>query len=840
MVQALAKMIFGSSNDRIVKSTMKIVENINSWESTISSLDDDALRSKTAEFKQRLAHNETLDDILPEAFACVREAAHRSIGLRHYDVQLLGGIILHRGNITEMRTGEGKTLVATAPVYLNALSGQGVHVVTVNDYLAKRDAQWMGQIYAFLGLSTGVVVPNMEDEARRNAYACDITYVTNNELGFDFLRDNLRLSLDAIVQRGHNFAIVDEVDSILIDEARTPLIISGPAEDSSDMYKQVDPLIRGLDVQYVELDEKTKNATLSEHGLEYMEQLLTRQGVLQDGGLYDTQNISVLHHINQAVRAHFVYVKDKDYIVDNGDIVIIDEFSGRKMQGRRFGEGLHQAIEAKEGVVIAAENQTLASITFQNYFRMYKCLSGMTGTAMTEAGEFEEIYGLQTVEIPTHEPIRRIDNEDEVYRTSAERDDAVIQQIAVCYNRKQPILIGTASIERSEHFSKLLKQVGIPHNTLNARNHEHEADIIANAGVKGAVTIATNMAGRGTDIKLGGLHATEDQRQAVLDVGGLYVLGTERHESRRIDNQLRGRSGRQGDLGETKFYLSLEDDLMRIFGSDRLDGLLQKMGIEKGEAIVHSWVTKALEKAQKKVEAHHFDVRKQLIKYDDVTNEQRQAMFDLRKAYMVDTDIFNTADELRYQWIENTVDTCIPEGALPSVWNWEKLKADAFTYFGVAIPTDTWQNEDGVDAQDIFTRIKAVSDEKIHALYDIDREGIAQIVQSILIQILDQTWKEHLLQMDYLRQGIGLRAYGQKDPLNEYKAEAYTLYEGFLNHAKMMTVQYMSHMEIRPAEDEEAEQKPQKSRANVSELPTRNGPCACGSGRKYKHCCGRI
>ncbi len=835
----------GSSNDRIVKTTLKTVQKINALESEISALSDDALRAKTNAFKTRLQDGATLDSILIEAYACVREASVRTIGLRHYDVQLVGGIILHNGNIAEMRTGEGKTLVATAPVYLNALSGKGVHVVTVNDYLAKRDAEWMGAVYGFLGLSTGVIVPNISDEDRRSAYACDVTYVTNNELGFDFLRDNLRLNLDDIVQRGHNFAIVDEVDSILIDEARTPLIISGPSEDSSALYQGVNRLVEKLDTQFVEKDEKSRNANLNEAGLQHMERQLDDMGALQNGGLYDNENISLLHHLNQAIRAHFIYVKDKDYIVEDGQVIIIDEFSGRKMQGRRYGEGLHQAIEAKENVTIAAENQTLASITFQNYFRMYDRLSGMTGTAMTEAGEFEEIYGLQTVEIPTNVTINRKDNEDEVYRTSAERDNAVVAQVKQCHNKGQPILLGTASIEKSEHFSALLKKQKVPHNTLNARNHEREADIIANAGVSGMVTIATNMAGRGTDIKLGGVDASEQDRQQVLSAGGLYVLGTERHESRRIDNQLRGRSGRQGDVGETKFYLSLEDDLMRIFGSDRLDGFLQKMGLEEGEAITHSWVSKALEKAQKKVEGHNFEIRKQLIKYDDVTNDQRHAMFKLRKSYMTDTNILATIDDLRYQVLENTVDTAIPENTLPSQWNTEKLKVDCLTYFGLDIPLDNWLDEDGVDAQEIFTRIQTLSDKKINALYDIDRQSVGELIRSVVVQILDQTWKEHLLQMDHLRQGIGLRAYGQKDPLNEYKSDAYDLYTGFLNQARMFAVQYLSHMQIRPVEETDTErqrtaQQAKQTKSNVTSLPTRNRPCPCGSGKKFKHCCGKI
>ena len=838
MIGKVLKSIFGSSNDRAIKKTIKIVEKINAFEDSIAKLSDAELRSKTDEFKERFVKGETLDALLAESFAVVREASKRTIGLRHYDVQLLGGIILHQGNITEMRTGEGKTLVATAPVYLHAITGKGVHVVTVNEYLATRDAKWMGQVYDFLGLSTGVITPNISNEGRKIAYLCDVTYATNNELGFDFLRDNLCLTLEDMVQRGHNLAIVDEVDSILIDEARTPLIISGPAEDSSDMYKNVNRIIPHIDTTWIELDEKQKSANPTEEGLQHIEKLLEKENILQEGLLYDQNNISLLHHVNVAIRAHFAYEAEKDYIVENGEVVIIDEFSGRKMQGRRYGEGLHQAIECKENVAIQQENQTLASITFQNYFRMYKTLSGMTGTAMTEAGEFEEIYNLQTIEIPTNITPQRIDNQDEVYRTTVEKDEAVIAQLRICNKKKQPVLLGTASIDQSEHYSELLKSAGIKHNVLNARNHLAEADIIADAGKLGSVTIATNMAGRGTDIKLGGINSSDAERLAILETGGLYVLGTERHESRRIDNQLRGRSGRQGDVGETKFYLSLEDNLMRIFGSSRIDSMLQKLGLEYGESITHPWVSKALEKAQQKVEGHNFEIRKQLIKYDDVTNDQRKAMFALRKKYMTADNIFEIADEMRDQTLEDTLTAFIPQNSVQAQWNIEGLKQEVRSLFAIDAPMQEWADEDGVNEQEIYTRLKNASGENVSRRRNVNIEIMTDATKNLLIQILDANWKEHLLAMDHLRQGIGLRAYGQKDPLREFKTEAFTLFEEFLRQSSHISTQYLSYVSIETEEEAQKKEIKQKNQTVHGSNPTRNSPCPCGTGKKYKHCCG--
>ena len=839
MIGKVLKSIFGSSNDRAIKENLKIVEQINAFEDSITKLSDAELRSKTNEFKERFAKGETLDALLAESFAVVREASKRTIGLRHYDVQLLGGIILHQGNITEMRTGEGKTLVATAPVYLHAITGKGVHVVTVNEYLATRDAKWMGQVYEFLGLSTGVVTPSISSEDRKKAYLCDVTYATNNELGFDFLRDNLCLALDDMVQREHNFAIIDEVDSILIDEARTPLIISGPAEDSSAMYKSVNHIMQHIDPVWIELDEKQKSANPTEEGLQHIEKLLEKENIIVEGLLYDQNNISLLHHVNVAIRAHFAYQANKDYIVENGEVIIIDEFSGRKMQGRRYSEGLHQAIECKENVTIQQENQTLASITFQNYFRMYNTLSGMTGTAITEAGEFEEIYDLQTVGIPTNIAPQRIDNQDEVYRTAVEKDEAVIAQVKICHQKKQPVLLGTASIEQSEHYSKLLKSANIKHNILNARNHLAESDIIADAGRLGSVTIATNMAGRGTDIKLGGINGSDSDRLEILEAGGLYVLGTERHESRRIDNQLRGRSGRQGDIGETKFYLSLQDNLMRIFGSNRIDSMLQKLGLKHGESITHPWVSKALEKAQQKVEAHHFEIRKQLIKYDDVTNDQRKAMFALRKKYMTTDNIFEIADEMHDQALEDTLTTFIPQNSVPAQWNVDGLKQEVRSLFAINAPMQEWVDEDGVDEQEIYTRLKNTSRQNISKCRNVNIEIMNDATKTLLIQILDANWKEHLLAMDHLRQGIGLRAYGQKDPLREFKTDAFTLFEDFLRQSSHISTQYLSYLSIE-TEEEEAQKKEikQKGQTVHGSDPSRNSPCPCGAGKKYKHCCG--
>lgn len=844
MLNTILKSLFGTANSRTIASTMKTVQNINDLETHMVSLSDSQLRAKTEEFKQKLSRGSTLSDILHEAFAVTRETARRVLGLRQYDVQLAGGIILHQGNIAEMRTGEGKTLVATAPVYLHALRGKGVHVVTVNDYLAKRDAQWMGAVYTMLGLTTGVVVSNMEEADRKKAYACDITYATNNELGFDFLRDTLQLNMKDMVQRGHDFAIVDEVDSILIDEARTPLIISGPADASSDIYLKVDAMVKTFDRSWVEKDEKNKDASLSEKGLKAVEDICQKRRLLHGESLFAYKNIFLLHHINQAVKAHFAFRIEKDYIVDKGKVIIIDEFTGRSMQGRRYGEGLHQAIEAKENVKVRQENQTLASITFQNYFRMYKTLSGMTGTAMTEAGEFEEIYRLNSVEIPTNLPSKRLDHQDQIYRTSVERDMAIVEQVKKCTKLQQPILIGTSSIEQSDHFSKLLKKTGIKHHVLNAKNHMAEAEIIANAGALGAVTIATNMAGRGTDIKLGGRDATKEHYQAVLKAGGLFVLGTERHEARRIDNQLRGRSGRQGDVGETKFYLSLEDNLMRVFGSQNMKNLLKKLGLKTGEAISHPWVSRALERAQQKVEAHNFDIRKQLIKYDDVSNEQRKVMLALRKEYMTTKDIFGVADEMRYQTLEGLVEKSLKKGVPPAMWEMGQLHKDIKTFLALELTLDDWKQEQYIDDQKIFIRIKNASDAHVEKLRKVDKDLMQEGTRSILLQTLDFSWKEHLLHLDHLRQGIGLRAYGQKDPLNEYKAEAYDLFENFLHTATNNATQCLSYMVLESASAIE-EQTPQSSyQINLEQespehkKPSRNSPCPCGSGKKYKRCCG--
>lgn len=855
MIGSAVRKIFGSSNDRFVKSQRAIVKKINALEGEISALDDNALKAKTAEFKDRLNKGETEDQLLVEAFAVVREASKRTLGLRQHDVQMIGGIVLHKGMIAEMRTGEGKTLVAVAPIYLNALSGKGTHVVTVNDYLAQRDATWMGEIYNFLGLSVGVILPSISDDERQAAYACDVTYATNNELGFDYLRDNLKFELKTMVQREHHFAIVDEVDSILIDEARTPLIISGPAEDVSQVYRAIDTLLPQLADEHYEKDEKKKTITLTEAGQVHVETLLKEAGILQSGALYDVENVMFVHHINQALKAHKMFTKDKDYIVKDGQVVIIDEFTGRMMQGRRYSDGLHQALEAKEGVSIQMENQTLASVTFQNYFRMYGKLSGMTGTAMTEAAEFEEIYNLRVVDIPTHKPVARQDHHDEIYRTSAERDEAVIKQIQGCVAKKQPVLVGTVSIEKSEDFSKQLQKLGIAHNVLNARQHGTEALTIAEGGLPGAVTIATNMAGRGTDIKVGGneelalakalqgitdqgkideittkiTHEIAKNKEVGLNAGGLYVIGTERHESRRIDNQLRGRSGRQGDPGESKFFISLEDDLMRIFGSERMDSMLGKLGIERGEAIIHPWISKALEKAQKKVEEHHFEIRKQLLKYDNVMNDQRQAIFSQRRDLMEQDDISEVIKDMYAETVEDAVLTAMPPESLPDTWDTDSLRMDCIRLLGVDCPINDWVSEEGVDPDTINERLqKIATDVQTFRESEFGSDAMRDIEKNVMLQVLDHLWKEHLLSLDHLRQGIGLRAYAQRDPLNEYKREAFSLFESLLSNLRWTTVQYLSHIQMAD---------PNK-RSNYT--PNRNAKCSCGSGQKYKHCCGAL
>lgn len=867
MFSGLAKSLFGDSNSREIKRLEAQIEGVNACEAEFTALSDDALKNMTNIFRERLQTGESEDKLLPEAFATVREAARRTLGQRHFDVQMIGGLVLHQGGIAEMKTGEGKTLVATLAVYLNALSGKGVHVVTVNDYLASRDAGWMGQIYEFLGLTVGCIVSGLDDGERRKAYQCDVTYGTNNEFGFDYLRDNLKFSLEDMVQRDHHFAIVDEVDSILIDEARTPLIISGPAETSVELYTSADGQVGALVNEDYELDEKTRSVTFTEAGIQHAEQLLMDAGLMSEGSLYDIANVSLLHHMTQALRAHKLFQRDTHYMVRQGQVVIIDEFTGRAMDGRRYSDGLHQAIEAKEKVEIQAENQTLASVTYQNYFRLYDKLAGMTGTALTEAGEFSEIYKLEVTAIPTNRIISRIDSDDEVYRTSKERDEAVISQIETCQKNGQPVLVGTVSIEKSELLSNALKTRKIEHKVLNARFHEEEAKIIALAGVPGAVTIATNMAGRGTDIQLGGNYemrvaeeATDTEgkiddkkaakiaaeieslKEKALAAGGLYVMGTERHESRRIDNQLRGRTGRQGDPGASKFFLSLEDDLMRIFGSERLDGMLQKLGLEEGEAVIHPWINKAVEKAQSKVEAHNFEIRKQLLKYDDVMNDQRQVVFAQRREIMHDQDVSDTVREMRYDTIDQIVSDAIPAGSFAEQWDAEQLQSASQQVLGLEVPGADWVAEDGIADEEITERLQNLSDSYMAekaVRFGPDLMRMAE--KSLLLQVLDQQWKEHLLQLEQLRQGINLRAYAQKDPLNEYKREAFAMFESMLGSMRRTVTLALSHVEVAPP----AQQAPQTdTSAGAAAMPAdgkipRNAPCPCGSGRKYKHCHGK-
>jgi preprotein translocase subunit SecA len=884
MFASLARRIFGSANDRTVKQLRKRVERINALEPAFEALSDAELRAKTDEFRERLDKGETLDQLLEPAFATVREAAKRTLGQRHFDVQLVGGMVLHQGAIAEMKTGEGKTLVATLAVYLNALRGLGAHVVTVNDYLARRDAAWMGKIYEFLGMSVGCVVPQIDEAARRAAYAADITYGTNNEFGFDYLRDNMRQSRAAMVQRGHVFAVVDEVDSILIDEARTPLIISGPAEDSSELYRAVDALIPKLADDEWEKDEKQRAVSLTEKGHEHMQALLAELGLLKEGDLYDIQNVSLVHHVNQALRAHKLFTRDVDYIVKDRQVVIVDEFTGRMMPGRRYSDGLHQALEAKEKVTIQPENQTLASITFQNYFRLYEKLAGMTGTAVTEAAEFGEIYRLDVIEIPTHMPMIRKDEDDEVYRSAAEKIQAIVDEIADAHSRGQPVLVGTVSIEKSEALAAQLKKRKIPHQVLNARYHEQEAMIIAQAGRLGAVTIATNMAGRGTDIQLGGnaemriateLGADPDparvaairaeveaEREKVRAAGGLYVIGTERHESRRIDNQLRGRSGRQGDPGRSKFFLSLEDDLMRIFGSDRMDGMLQKLGLKDGEAIVHPWINKALEKAQQKVEARNFEIRKQLLKFDDVMNDQRKVVYEQRLEFIDAEDVADAVRAMRHQVIEDLVDKHVPAGSHAETWDLEALAKDVERVLALDAPVADWAKEEGIAEEEIKARLIEASDAQVARKLETYGPEILRLAEkSLLLQILDHLWKEHLLQLEHLRQGIHLRGYGQRDPLNEYKKEAFVLFDAMLSNLRRTVTQYLTHLEIRMAPPPQPEPAPALVAAAAATVrepalvgagggdardPStwgrvgRNAPCPCGSGKKYKQCHGRF
>ncbi len=911
MFGAIARRLFGTANDRVLKTMHAHIAAINALEAEIQPLSDEQLAARTVWFRERLAAGETLDDIMVEAFATVREAAKRVLGQRHFDVQLLGGMVMHQGKIAEMKTGEGKTLVATLPVYLNALTGAGVHVVTVNDYLASRDAGWMGRVYRFLGLSVGIIVHGLDDDERAAAYKCDVTYATNNELGFDYLRDNMKFQLDEMVQRPFNYAIVDEVDSILIDEARTPLIISGPTEDNSELYRLVDAVMPHLVDSDYEKDEKLRAVALTEEGIEHIEALLREAGLMK-GYLYDIGNVNLVHHVNQALRAHTLFARDVDYMVKDDKVVLIDEFTGRMMEGRRYSEGLHQALEAKEHVEIQNENQTLASITFQNLFRLYPKLAGMTGTALTEAGEFQEIYNLAVVEIPTNVPVQRRDHDDEVYRTAREKHDAIVTLIEDCRTRGQPVLVGTTSIEKSELLSELLKKKKIPHKVLNARYHEQEATIVAQAGRPGAVTIATNMAGRGTDIQLGGnaemriaeelanlpegpdRTAREESIRAevaqakkdILAIGGLYVVGTERHESRRIDNQLRGRSGRQGDPGDSKFFLSLDDDLMRIFGSERMDGMLQKLGLEEGEAIIHPWINKAVAKAQEKVEARNFDTRKNVLKYDDVMNDQRKVIYEQRKELMQVEDVSEEITGMRHEVVEELVSRCIPERAYPEEWDVTGLHEETLRIFNLDLPVKEWAVEEGIADPEIRHRILEATDRKMaEKAANIGPDTMRTVEKSLLLQILDSSWKEHLLQLDHLRQGIGLRAYGQRDPLNEYKREAFNLFEGMLHDLRERVTSVLAHVDIQfgspegdaffaphmPLEMHETREDPAFAQSGAMgggfgdgfggdvypqpqpvRNPTfdprdpatwtatpRNAPCPCGSGKKYKQCHGK-
>ena len=897
----LTKAVFGNPNARKVKAAWPVIEQINALEADFEALSDQGLLDKTADLRARAVGGAPLDDLLIEAFANCREAAKRALGLRAFDVQLMGGYFLHKGNIAEMKTGEGKTLVATFPAYLNALTGRGVHIVTVNDYLARRDAEWMGKVYAALGMTCGVAVPPQQltpdtapavEQEKADAYRCDITYATNNELGFDYLRDNMKSDVAQINQRHHNFAIVDEVDSILIDEARTPLIISGPAQDRSELYVTIDKIIPDIQEDHFELDEKTRNVTFTDDGNEWLEQVLHREGLLPEGqSLYDPESTTLVHHVNQGLRAYKLFHKDKEYIVRNGEVVLIDEFTGRMMAGRRLSEGLHQAIEAKERCAIQPENVTLASVTFQNYFRLYDKLAGMTGTAVTEEEEFQEIYGLGVVEIPTNRPVARMDEDDQVYRTSAEKYDAVVTQIKEAHERGQPVLVGTTSIDKSEHLSQMLTVAKIAHNVLNARQHEQEAQIVADAGKLGAVTIATNMAGRGTDIKLGGnvdfkvmealatdkdgdpdaVRATIEtahsaDEAAVKAVGGLYVLATERHESRRIDNQLRGRSGRQGDPGRSSFFLSLDDDLMRIFGSERLEKVLSTLGMKEGEAIVHPWVNKSLERAQAKVEGRNFDIRKQLLKFDDVMNDQRKVIFSQRREIMEASDLSEVTQDMRHQVIDDLVTLYMPPNTYADQWNTEGLQEAVLEKLGVAAPIVDWAAAEGVDDDAIRERLEQATDQMMaKKAVDFGRDNMRSIEKQVLLETIDGKWREHLVTLEHLRSVVGFRGYAQRDPLNEYKAEAFQLFEGLLDSLRERVSQMLGHLRLRTPEEQAAlmqalqqqqaqmqaaaKPKPKGSFPNPDfdendpstwGNPGRNAPCPCGSGKKFKHCHGRL
>ena len=899
----IAKKIFGTENDRKLKKLRPLVEKINSLEPEFEKLTDDALRQKTEEFKKRFKDGETLDDLLPETFATVREAAKRTLGQRHYDVQLIGGITLHRGEIAEMRTGEGKTLVSTLAAYLNALPGEGVHIITVNDYLARRDSEWMGQVYKFLGMSVGCI--NDHDaygNERKDAYDCDITYGTNNEYGFDYLRDNMKYSIEEMAQRGHNYAIIDEIDSVLIDEARTPLIISGPTDDKSEFYRTIDTIIPSITEDGYDIDEKARTATFNEAGNEQIEKILKDRGMLEGESLYDVENVTIVHHINQALKAHKIFYRDKDYIVKNNEVVLIDEFTGRMMDGRRLSEGLHQAIEAKENVEVKPENVTLASVTLQNYFRLYEKLSGMTGTAETEASEFGETYDLDVLIIPTNRPIQRVDEQDAIYRTEREKFNAIVDEIQVAAKKGQPMLVGTVSIEKSESLSRFLTERNIEHRVLNARYHEEEASIVAQAGVPGAVTIATNMAGRGTDIQLGGnLDMRVEQeiptttppaererleenikteiaglKEKALAAGGLYVLGTERHESRRIDNQLRGRTGRQGDPGRSKFYLSTEDDLMRIFGGERLKNMMGKLGWEEGEELTNKVMTKTIETAQKRVETRNFDIRKNLLKYDDVMNDQRKAIFEQRMEFMTDDDVSDVIEDFRHQVCEDLIETHVPKKAYAEQWDIEGLTESAKETLAMEIPFADWAKEEGIADEEMLERLKNATGEAFTQLTaGIDDEQMQRVEKQLLLQVIDQNWREHLQQLDALKSVIGMRAYGQRDPLNEYKSEAFTLFDKLLTDlregvTKSVTRLLINH-QMQRQQDAMMEQQRQQQQATMGarspmemmsspaaiapaaaaaaaqtdispqqlEGVSRNSPCPCGSGRKVKHCHGK-
>ncbi len=895
----VAKKVFGSHNDRKVKATKPLVAKINALEPEFQKLSDSEIKAKTQEFKDRLAGGESLDDLLPEAFANAREASVRVLGMRPFDVQLLGGIFLHQGNIAEMKTGEGKTLMAVLPVYLNALTGRGVHVVTVNDYLVARDAEWMGAIYEFLGLTWGIAVAGMDETAKKASYDADVTYATNNELGFDYLRDNMKADLRQILQRDHYFAIVDEVDSILVDEARTPLIISGQSEDKTDLYTTIDKLIPEFIEEHYEIEEKSRSATLTEEGNDFIEGRLREEGLLpEDQTMYDPESVSLIHHISQGLLAHKIFKRDKDYIVRNGDVMLIDEFTGRMMDGRRMSNGLHQALEAKEGVKIQPESITLASVTYQNYFRLYDKLAGMTGTALTEEEEFSEIYSLGVIEIPTNLPIAREDEHDRVYRSAKEKNEAIVEEVKAAHEKGQPTLVGTTSIEKSEALSALLKKAKVPHNVLNARYHEQEADIIAMAGVPGAVTIATNMAGRGTDIQLGGnldiqiekalegVEGVDDQhavrskverdvakaKEKALKAGGLFVLATERHESRRIDNQLRGRSGRQGDPGRTVFFLSLEDDLMRIFGHDKLDKMLERLGMKEGEAIIHPWVNKALERAQTKVEGHHYDIRKNLLKFDDVMNDQRKMIFSQRREIMEGVEVAETTREMRHDVVDDLIEEFIPPKVYPDQWDTAGLHEKVKEIFAVDLPVIAWAAEEGVDDEQISERLYDEVD-KIMAQKAAKHgaDTMRQVEKQILLQTIDKNWREHLLTMEHLRSVIGLRGYAQRDPLNEYKSEAFTLFESLLDSLRTTVTGQLAKVQIMSQEEQQAmiaqmqasaaaqqEMAKGESSSTLGGIPqgdvaetvdptdektwprlNRNDTCLCGSGKKYKHCHGR-